>query len=111
MESPLSAETLVDYDPLTRTETHIDVDHEAGIMTVASFQDATDIVEANKLLYNSVDAKAPYGEKFNRMAQIPTNIWFDLVRRGIANDETALRKWLDDRDNLLFRTRPGKLSR
>lgn len=107
----MSIETLVDYDPVTRIETHMDVDEEAGTMTVASFQDATDIVEQNKLLYNDVDAKAPYGEKFNRMASIPLNIWFDLVRKGVANDERALRRWLDDRDNLAFRTRPGKLSR
>ena len=39
----VSEPTLVDYDPLTKIETHVDVSDE-GIMTVASMQDAEDII-------------------------------------------------------------------
>lgn len=104
------SDTLVDFDPTTQIATH--VVEEDGIMTVASMQDAEDIVEANKLLYNDVDERARYGEHFTRVASIPLSIWFNkLVREGIAFDETALTRWLDDPDQKAFRTRPGKLSR
>jgi hypothetical protein len=103
-------DTLVDFDPLTQIATHVDVD-DNGIMTVASMQDVEDIVEANKVFYNSTDERAPYKETFTYMAQIPLNIWFELWRTGVAQDERALRKWLDDSDYSDFRTRPGKMSR
>ena len=103
------SDTLVDFDPTTKIATH--VVEEDGIMTVASMQDAEDIVEANKLFYNSTDERARYGEKFTRMASVPMNVYMELVRTGVANDEAAFTRWLDDPDNKAFRTRPGKLSR
>ncbi len=106
----LGRESLVDFDPLTQIATHIEV--EDGKMTVASLQDAEDIVESNKLFYNSTDERARYGEKLTRVASIPMSVWFNhLLPSGIANDEDALKRWLDDPDQKFFRTRPGKLSR
>ena len=104
------SETLVDFDPVTKTETHVAVSDE-GVITTATFQDVEDIVEASKAAYNATDERARYGEKFTHMAHIPITIWFELVRLGIAQDEKALRKWLDNPDYKDFRTRPGKLSR
>jgi hypothetical protein len=66
--------------------------------------------EKSKLLYNSFDERTRWGD-VNLVAQIPLSIYFDLKAKGIVDDEVRLRKWLDDRDNLVFRTRPGKLSR
>lgn len=104
------SDTLFDFDPITKIESH--VHEEEGKLTVASFQDVEDIIEANKRLYNSTDERARYtAEVFNHTAQIPLNIWFELWRTGVAQDEMSLRKWLDNPDNKYFRTRPGKLSR
>jgi hypothetical protein len=75
-------------------------------------QDVTHIIEKNKHLYNSYrGAWEAHGEWGDRYAEIPSTVWGDLLRRGIAQDEKRLRKWLDDRDNLLFRCRPGSLSK
>jgi hypothetical protein len=105
----LGRESLIDFDPVTGIATHIEVDHEAGVMTVASRQQADDIIEQNKFLYNSVDERARYGEKFTRMAQIGTTTYFELWRTGIAQDDVAFKRWLNDRDNSGWRTRPGRI--
>jgi hypothetical protein len=36
-------------------------------------------------------------------------VYYDLKRRGIADDPAALKKWLNDGDNRVFRTREGTL--
>lgn len=78
---------------------------------IESKQDVTDIVERNKARMALIDEHARHGE-WAQYAEIPVSVWYDyLVPQGIANDEKRLRKWLDDRDNWMFRTRPGKLSR
>jgi hypothetical protein len=36
-------------------------------------------------------------------------VYYELKRQGIADDPKALKKWLNDRDNQVFRTRAGTL--
>lgn len=102
----------LDYDPITKTKTifHELDDEKYAIETVA---DVTDLIEANKAKYNDVDERARFGEKAWVVASLPMHVYFDLLKRGIIdkNDDTKLMKWLDDPENLYWRTRPGKLSR
>lgn len=101
-------ETL-EYDPITKIKTvfHGDGDQ----YTIETLQDVTDIVEANKLLYNDVDQRARYGEHMQRVASIPVGVGMQMYLEGKMSDTDYLLKWLDDNDQLAFRTRPGKLSR
>ena len=78
--------------------------------TIEEIQDHTNIVEANKADFNSIDERARYGE-FTKVASIPLVILQELKIKGILDDQTAFKKWLDDPDQRFFRTRPGKLSR
>jgi hypothetical protein len=98
---------LIDFDPYAAIAT---IYHDLDDKTIGyeSVQDATDIVEVNKAFMADTDEHARYGD-MGRVAQIPTVVWFELVRKGIAQDEVALRKWLNDPDNRLFRTRPGRV--
>lgn len=87
-------------------------------ITLEDVQDVEPIIEANKLLYNDVDERAPYaGDGFHRVASIPAVVMLDLERQGIVNNAWAVKdqkrflQWLDDNSNIYFRTRPGKLSR
>jgi hypothetical protein len=83
-----------------------------GKFIINSVQDVEAIVEANKAAYNGVDERARFGkETFNRVANIPNVVIEDLMQKGIWGDKKKLLRWLDDRDNLAFRTRPGRLSR
>ena len=78
---------------------------EDGIMSRS--QDVTDIIEANKRAMNAVHRcgfKAP--EVFRRVASIPRAV-FDIAKaQGIdlMNDEDAMKRFLNDRDNLAWRT-------
>lgn len=89
-----------------------------GTFVYGEEQDAEDIVEANKYLYNQFDQRAPFvqrqpdgkKESFHRVASIPLVVFMELQRKGITDDPAALKKWLDDPDNKYFRTRPGRLS-
>jgi hypothetical protein len=52
------------------------------------------------------DKRTKWGD-MSRVASIPLSVYYDLKRRGIADDPVALRKWLNDGDNRVFRTREG----
>jgi hypothetical protein len=104
---------LVSSDPITKTTRSFHKGQRDGEeYYIYNEQDVTHIIEKNKHLYNSYrGAWEAHGEWGDRYAEIPSTVWGDLLRRGIAQDEKRLRKWLDDRDNLLFRCRPGSLSK
>ena len=104
----------------TRNEV-LDVDRQTGILTkfhysptdadafrIESIQDVEPIIEYNKALYNATDERARHGD-VSRVANIPLVVWADLKRRGIMDDEKKLSAWLNDPENRMFRTRPGKV--
>lgn len=73
-------------------------------------QDVQHIVDKNLARQALIDENARWGE-MTQVAEIPVSLWAELHRKGIANDEKALRRWLDDPDNRHFRTRYGSLSK
>lgn len=64
------------------------------------------ILEENKKKFN--DAPTGWGDG-KPVATIPLHILFDLKKKGILDDETAFKRWLNDPDNRFFRTRPGRV--
>ena len=77
-----------------------------GEYVVETQQDVSAIVEANKREYNETPSKY---RDVNKVASIPLSVYYELKRKGIADDPKALKKWLNDRDNQVFRTRAGTL--
>lgn len=77
-----------------------------GEYVVETQQDVSAIVEANKREYNETPSRY---RDVNKVASIPLSVYYELKRKGIADDPKALKKWLNDRDNQVFRTRAGKL--
>jgi len=77
-----------------------------GEYVVETQQDVSAIVEANKREYNNTPSKY---KDVNKVASIPLSVYYELKRKGIADDPKALKKWLNDRDNQVFRTRAGTL--
>jgi hypothetical protein len=99
---------LFDYDPLTGTTKwwHYDADKdEATIETEFNVQD---LLEDNKKSFNSIDERARWGE-WTRVASIPMPLFYKLKQQGILDDQKAMKRWLNDPDNRLFRTRPGRV--
>jgi len=104
---------IISADPITKKRSVFHKGQEDGKdYYVEETQDVQSIIDMNKAEYASyrkaTDAHAEMGDHY---ARIPAVVWGDLMRRGIAQNEKRLRKWLDDRDNLLFRRRPGSLSK
>ena len=82
---------------------------EDGNVTIQTSQDVSDVIEANKLQFNQVDERANWKGDLHKIGSIPMSIYYDLKRRGILDDQAALKRWLNDPDNRLFRTRPGQV--
>jgi hypothetical protein len=99
------------YNPAKKIQSVFHVEDPTGEEFITEeIQDVTDIVLVNQAEYNAHDERAPFKGDFVKVGQIPEVVWAELVRKGIANDNDALLKWLDDPDNRAFRTRPGRLS-
>lgn len=92
-------------------------DGEGGII-IHSQTDLTDFAEHTKQQYNANPGKTGWsGELFNpknKIASLPLAIINDLNAKGIMRgfniiDEKALKAWLNDPDNRVFRTRGGEV--
>lgn len=96
---------LFDHDPTTGITKYWHVKGN-GEYVVETVQDVKQIANQNKRQYN--DNTGKFGE-FSKVASIPLPVYYELKRRGIADDPKALKKWLNDGDNQVFRTKAGKL--
>ena len=96
---------LFGHDPLTGITQYWHVT-DKGEYVIETQQDVTAIAEANKRQYNDTPDKH---RDVNKVASIPLNVYYDLKRRGIADDPKKLKQWLNDSDNRVFRTMEGTL--
>jgi hypothetical protein len=66
------------------------------------------IAEANHEIRKTYDERTPFRDT-DRVASVPMALWIEMRRRGIAQDKKSMRKWLNDPDNRIWRTRPGEV--
>lgn len=99
---------LLDHDPVVKQKSRFYHDSEGEEFVIEDRVDVEDVVEQNKALYAQTDENARWGE-FDRVASIPLVVYFDLKREGVLDDPVRLRRWLNDPENRLFRTRPGRV--
>ena len=85
---------------------HEDAD---GNTTVETFQDVECVIEDAKYKNSMFDERSPWKGDLHQVAEIPMTIIMDIQRQGIIDDPKRFRKWLNDRDNKVFRTRPGRV--
>lgn len=99
---------VFDINPETGVKKLFHYDHASddGRVTIETQIDCTDIIEQNKALAN--DGPSLGRGEWNKVASIPMALYFDL-KKQFGNDQERWRKWLNDRDNRLFRTRLGRL--
>jgi len=100
---------LIDRDLETGIETNFHWDDAEGKFTISSKQDVSGIVDANKSVFAGVDERASWKGEWHHVASIPLTVYYDLKKQGILDDQAALKRWLNDRDNQYFRVRPGKV--
>lgn len=97
---------LLDTDPITGIRHMFEYDETTDQATITAEQDVSNVIESNKRVYN--DANGKYGD-WTRVASIPMVVYMDLKKKGILDDQVALKRWLNDPDNKYFRTRPGTI--
>ena len=97
-----------DRNPLTGATTLYHYDHADDIAHFETVEDHQPVTDANTRFHiDNTDAN--WRGDMHLVASLPLTVWFDLKKRGILDDDKALRRWLNDPDNMLFRTRPGRV--
>lgn len=95
---------IFDTDPLTGITRYWHVKDNGEF--VIETQQKIDVDEANRKRRVETDKRTKWGD-VARVASIPLSVYYDLKRRGITDDPKAMKKWLNDPDNRVFRTREG----
>ena len=83
-------------------------------ITVKQEQDVSALIEQNKKEYNNADSKWSDELFGNKVASIPFTAINKLNKEGIMKGFTVLDQkrffaWLNNPENLFFRTKPGQL--
>ena len=99
---------ILSANPATRT---VEYFHAAGDgqWHIEKVQDVEDIAEAAKARFNNTDERAKWGNGMTHVATIPNVVYWQLEKQGITRDAKAFKRWLNERDNRVFRTRPGRV--
>lgn len=98
---------LFDYDPITGTKKmwHYDADKDEGV--IETIFDVNAIGEDNKARYNSFDERARWNGDMHHVASIPMSLFYQMKAEGKLEDQAYMKRFLNDPDNRVFRTRPG----
>lgn len=87
-----------------------------GGLIIKHSTDLTDFIEHTKAQFNDNSGTTGWGDnpidRKNKIASLPTEIINELNAKGIMRgyyimDQKAMKKWLNDPDNRVFRTRGG----
>ena len=107
---------VIDSDPATGITQWYHYDDTTGDIGLETQQDVTAIVEHNKALFNQFDERARWGHPLKQsvgqhlIGRVPSLIHLELLKiTNNGKDQKAFNKWMNDPDNRVFRTRPGRV--
>jgi hypothetical protein len=101
---------VLDYDPATGITQWFHFDEITGDIGLETKQDVTAIIEGTKGEFNPVEERAPWKGDVHKVASIPMSIYNELMKiTNNGKDQKAFSKWMNDPDNRVFRTRPGRV--
>jgi hypothetical protein len=89
---------------LTRT---FHYDDETDEITIETLQDVEALIEQNK--YASNDDSGSWKGEWHMVAQVPMNLYSELVSKGITRDKKKFKEWINGRDQRFFRVKPGRV--
>ena len=103
---------VLSYDPVTKIKEIHHYDPDTGAQALEMVGDVEEMVEDSKGRFAMVDERARWRDGMNHVASVPLII-IDKVRResgiNLLRDKGAMRQFLNDPDNRVFRTRPGRI--
>jgi hypothetical protein len=101
---------ILSYDPETDITQIFHWDPATGVAVIETIQPIEELLDSNQSAYASASKHTPYRDGIGgQVAAIPSTVFAQLQASGIASDEKAFKKFLNDADNLKLRTRPGTL--
>ncbi len=97
---------VIDRDPISGVEHVFYADDTTGEITITAEQEVASILEENKRDF--VEAPERWGD-LTRVGSIPMALYNKFQREGRLQDQPWLKRWLNNSENLYFRTRPGRV--
>jgi len=90
------------------------LDHTTGFKNEFVTEDNKNIYHTSQNVQPTIELAKNLGEmtpgkEFRHVAEIPMVIYQKMVRDGSIRDRKALKKWLNNPDNKLFRVWKGKV--
>ena len=105
-------ERVVGFDPQTKILEKHYYNPDTGEQALETTGDVTEIAESAKARFNMVDERARWRDGYNHVAQVPLQV-IDQVRRdtgvNLLTDRAAMKEYLNNSDNRVWRTRPGRI--
>lgn len=100
---------LFERNPFTGIQRIFVPSDDGNKFDIVSQQEVEGIVEDTKYNYNITPHKRIQKFKGDSTlaAQIPLTLFWELKRKGIADDDAAMKRWLNDPDNRVFRLQSG----
>ena len=106
---------LLHVNPMTGVQQVFHFDEAGDAFTIETRQDAAPVIEATRIERVETDRHTRYGDGLQKVASIPLTVFADLAKRGVVSpggavlDPAAFRRFLNDPDNRVFRTREGRV--
>ena len=103
---------LLGHDDLSGMTEWYHYDPHTGGFAVETVQDVEPLLDHNRRQWNATEKSTRYGE-MTKVASIPNVVIMELAKQGILSmtgsilDDRKYRRWLNDPDNLKWRTRAG----
>lgn len=98
---------LLSHDPITGKATYFEPSPDGDSFQIITSEDQEPTLDANQR--SRIDAGDDWHGDVHKVASLPMSVYWDLQKKGILNDERAFRRWLNDKDNQVFRTRGGRV--
>ena len=83
-------------------------DSDTDIARIETVQDVEHLLEVNKAA-QALTAGGRWGDGLQHVAHIPMATYAEWLATGKDKDQAAVRRWLNDPENKLHRTKLGKV--
>lgn len=108
-------EKVLSYDPLTGTKEifRIKDDQTFEVVTVVDVEPILEYAQDERKQFRGVGGGQwnHKGLGWNKVATVPLGVLQrEVFDKGLDKDHKAMMKWLDQSDQSVFRTRPGRLA-
>lgn len=98
---------LLEIDPITGVAEYGYYDHATDEFTIETSQDLEPLVDFNRAQFNAQKRSTKHGDG-TKIMSIPMELYMAEQKKGTFKDPKAFSRFVNDPDNAMFRTRPGK---